>query len=94
MSYLQNINMTTGFTGGYISSLYYWPSGHMPTFIRVDNTAGYNNLSEGGDSGCLWFTANTTWGSHFGAPGDDPNDAVYMAINYVSGIGVSVMTSN
>lgn len=84
---------TTGFGGGYISSLYYWPSGHMATFIRVNNTAGYSPLALGGDSGGPWFMASTAWGSCFGFPGDDPNDAIYMAINYVSGIGVSVMTS-
>ena len=86
---------TTGFTGGYISSLNYQHPGHTATFIRVNNTAGYNNLSEPGDSGGPWFTAYTAWGSHVdSAPaGDDPNDAIYMAINYVSGIGVSVMTS-
>lgn len=47
-----------------------------------------------GVAGCRpWFVTNTAWGSHCGSPGDDPNDAYYMAINYVSGIGVSVMTS-
>jgi len=86
----------SGFGAGYISSLTFRPS-YVPnaqaTFIRVDNTAGYSNLSSDGDSGGPWFTAYTAWGSHCTHPGDDPNDAVYMAINYVSGIGVSIMTS-
>ena len=87
---------STGRTSGYISSLNIRPS-YVPnaqaTFIRVDNTNGGGNLSSEGDSGGPWFTANTAWGSHCGEPADDPNDAVYMAINYVSGIGVYILTS-
>ena len=57
-------------------------------------TAGYNDLSSGGDSGCPWFFWKAAYGTHFGAPTAEPNDAVYMAVNYVeSGLGVSVMTS-
>jgi len=85
---------SSGYTAGYISSLTFKPGTQFQaTFIRVDNTAGYGDLSSGGDSGCPWFVSNIARGSHCGAPGSDPNDAYYMAINYVSGIGVSVMTS-
>jgi len=88
---------SSGFTAGFISSISYLPVGGPPnpqaTFIRVNNTAGYSPLSASGDSGCPWFVSNTAWGSHCGSPYGDSNDAYYMAINYVSGIGVSVMTS-
>ena len=86
---------STGFTAGYISSKIYMPGipNAQATFIRVDNTAGYSDLSSEGDSGGPWFVSNTAWGSHCGSPYGDSNDAYYMAINYVSGIGVSVMTS-
>ena len=89
---------STGRTAGYISSITFRPNtpdipNAQATFIRVDNTAGYSPLVIKGDSGGPWFTANTAWGSTCGYCGDDPNDAFYMAINYVSGIGVSVMTS-
>lgn len=86
--------MTTAYTCGYISSKNFVYQG-AATYIRVDNTAGYNDLSSGGDSGGPWFLSNTAYGIHVGAPTDDPNDAVYMAVNYVdsSGLGITVMTS-
>jgi len=88
---------SSGFTAGFISSISYQPVSVPPnaqaTFIRVDNTAGYSPLSGSGDSGCPWFVSNTAWGSHCGSPYGDSNDAYYMAINYVSGIGVSIMTA-
>jgi len=85
--------MTSQYTCGYISSKDFEYQGQA-TYIRVDNTAGYGDLSSGGDSGGPWFNGNTAYGTHVGAPTDDPNDAVYMAVNYLeSGLGVSVMTS-
>lgn len=94
--YVCKYGMTTNYTCGYISDKNYQPS-YVPsasaTFIRVDNTAGYGDLSSGGDSGGPWFLNNTAYGTHSGSPGSDPNDAIYMAINYVSGISVSVMTA-
>lgn len=87
--------ITTGYTCGYISSKNYLGIGLYPpayyTFIRVNNTGGFSDLSSGGDSGGPWFFSSTALGIHHGAPGDDPNDAVYMAINYVDGLGVSVV---
>lgn len=94
--YVCKYGMTTGYTCGYISAKNYCPS-YVPscgaTFIRVDNTAGWNNLSSGGDSGGPWFLVNTAYGTHSGEPGPNPNDAIYMAVNYVGGLGVSVMTA-
>jgi hypothetical protein len=94
--YVCKYGKTSGYTCGYISDKNICPSS-VPncgaTFIRVDNTAGYNDLSSSGDSGGPWFLVNTAYGTHVGSPGDDPNDAIYMAVNYVGGLGVSVMTS-
>lgn len=94
--YVCKYGMTSGYTCGYISDKSYKPS-YVPsgsaTFIRVDNTAGYTNLSSAGDSGGPWFLVNTAYGTHSGEPGADPNDAIYMAVNYVTGINVSVMTA-
>lgn len=94
--YVCKYGKATGYTCGYISSKTLCPSS-VPncgaTFIRVDNTAGYSDLSSSGDSGGPWFLVNTAYGTHVGSPADDPNDAVYMAVNYIGGLGVSVMTS-
>ena len=82
------------FTCGYIASANLRMPGSSATFIWVDNTAGYSNLSSGGDSGGPWFLGNDAYGTHVGSPGDDNDDAVYMAVNYISaGIDVDVMTS-
>ena len=95
--YVCKYGKTTHYTCGYISDKDYQPS-YVPnasaTFIRVDNTAGYDDLSSGGDSGGPWFLVYDAYGVHSGSPGADKNDAIYMAVNYISpGIGVSVMTS-
>jgi hypothetical protein len=92
-NWVEKYGKSSGYTAGYISSLTFKPGTQFQaTFIRVKNTAGYSDLPRGGDSGYPWFNLNTAWRSHCGSPGDDSNDAYYMAINYVSGIGVSVMT--
>lgn len=94
--YVCKYGMTTGYTCGYISAKNICPSwvpSCAATYIRVNNTAGYGDLSSGGDSGGPWFLNNTAYGSHGGAPGDDPNDAIYMAVNYIGGLSVSVMTA-
>lgn len=86
--------MTTGRTCGTISSKSIdLGANHNATFIRVNNNPSWN-LSEPGDSGGPWFTEDYAYGTHFGAPGDDPNDSIYMAINYISSLGVSVLTYN
>ncbi len=95
--YVCKYGKTTAYTCGYISSKDFNPQtqeNNAATFIRVDNTAGYNDLSSAGDSGGPWFLLGNAYGTHKGAPGDDPNDAIYMAVDYVeSGLGVSIMTS-
>lgn len=82
----------TGFTAGLISSKNFRP-GYVPnatsTFIRVDNSAGYDDLSDPGDSGAPWFYWGQAWGIHSGTVGD--YDAIYMAIDYISGINVNVL---
>jgi hypothetical protein len=87
--------MTSGYRCGTISSKTYAPSyvtNASSTFIRVDDTEG-DDLSEGGDSGGPWFLNYTAWGIHSGSPGADENDALYMAINYVSSLSISVLTA-
>ncbi len=94
--YVAKYGKTSGYTAGYISSKTYQPTSipdATATFIRVDNTGDFEDLSSAGDSGGPWFNLSTAYGSHSGSPAGDSNDAFYMAINYVSGIGVSVMTS-
>ena len=95
--YVCKYGKATHYTCGYISDKNYQPS-YVPnateTFIRVDDTAGYSPLSEDGDSGGPWFLHNNAYGTHSGSVGADPNDAIYMAVNYVAvGAGANVMTS-
>lgn len=89
-NYVCKQGMTTDYTCGYITDKYYAPS-YVPdvksTFIRMHRDGV--DLSSGGDSGGPWFNGNTAYGSHSGGIGDD---SIYMAINYISGIGVSVYT--
>jgi hypothetical protein len=67
------------------------------TFIYV--TGGAVNLSEGGDSGGPWYSNTTAYGIHSGGgvgagpPGDPRNDAIYMAIDFISALGVTVLTT-
>ena len=86
---------TTGKTCGWIDSKTYDPNPISNLFggkyIYVDGRGA--NLSEGGDSGGPWFVEDIAYGIHSGHPANDKN-SYYMAINYVSGVGVSVLTSN
>lgn len=97
--YVCKYGRATHYTCGYIDTKNYRPDpdnipSPSPDFIRVDNTAGYNDLSSGGDSGGPWFNTNDAYGSHIGSPAGDSNDAFYMAVNYISrGIHVDVLTS-
>ena len=62
------------------------------TFVLVELTSG--SLTLGGDSGGPWFSGNTAYGimrSRGTAP-DGTIGEVYMPINYVSVLGVSVVT--
>ncbi|HEX2093257.1 MAG TPA: S1 family peptidase [Longimicrobiaceae bacterium] len=86
-NYVCKYGMTTGYTCGYIETTSYCYDGAC-TWIRVGRD-GYN-LSESGDSGGPWFNGGTAYGSHTLGIGDD---AAYMAVNYFSGISVTVVTS-
>jgi len=92
-------------TCGWITSREYDPEGLFDfnpmdgTFMRVNGRGA--NLVDSGDSGGPWFVEGVAYGITSGTTpanlvgvilGDE--DAVYMAINYVSGIGVSVLTSD
>lgn len=91
--YVAKYGRVTGWTAGYIESKTYQPSyvpDVEPTFILVDNYFGYEDgLSEPGDSGCPWFNSYYAYGCHSGSANDD---AIYMAINYLSEIDVSLLT--
>lgn len=90
--------MTTGYGCGYIQTKDYDPGSpnNQPTYIRVANTAGYDNLANYGDSGGPWFVSNNAYGTmtHKIEPGTNGvgSDGIYMAVDYMSGIGVSVIT--
>jgi hypothetical protein len=62
-------------------------SGFNSTFIRVSGAA-----RAGGDSGGPWFVEDVAYGIHWGGWQGLANEALYMAINYISGINVSVLT--
>ncbi len=94
--YVCKYGKTSGYTCGSISSTTYAPSyvtSAAATFIRVDNNQGYADLSSPGDSGGPWFLVDTAYGTHSGEPGADAGDSIYMAINYISSLGVSVLTA-
>ncbi|MEA2622119.1 MAG: hypothetical protein QOH61_1029 [Chloroflexota bacterium] len=59
----------------------------LPTWIYVDG--GSQNLSEGGDSGGPWYSGSLAYGVHHGGFG---NDSVYMAINYITTLDVTLCT--
>ena len=63
------------------------PCEFSATFIRVNRTLGLESVD--GDSGGPWFSNNTAYGIH---RGHAPNGETYMAINYISGLGLSVIT--
>jgi len=85
--------MTTGYTCGTIKSTTFAPSyvpSVSPTFIIV--TSSTTDQSEPGDSGSPWFYGSTAFGimsGHF----TTNYDAIYMAIDYSSVLGVSVLTT-
>jgi chitodextrinase len=83
----------SGRTCGYIQSRHAEPS-YVPhsddTFVRVN---GYGAvMSAPGDSGAPWFVENIAYGINSGAYSD--GDAIYMPINYMDRINVSVLTYN
>lgn len=85
--------ITSGATCGTISSTTFAP-GYVPgaaaTFIVV--TSATQDQSEPGDSGGPWYSGSTAYGimsGHF----TGNFDAIYMAIDYSSALGVSVLTT-
>ena len=94
--YLCKNGKNLGYRCGWIQSKSYdWNPGwgsFNATFIRVDSRSSTYKLSGPGDSGGPWFVEDKAYGTTLGTPGSDPNDAIYMAINYISAIGVSVLT--
>ena len=64
------------------------PCSFSATFIRVHNKDG-DVLAERGDSGGPWFRGNTAYGI---MRSQADGDGVYMAINYISDLGISVLT--
>jgi hypothetical protein len=91
-NYVCKNGKTTGYTCGNITTLNYAPSyvtDAQATFIRVSSRDNVD-LSQGGDSGGPWFNSGTAYGIHSGGIG---NDSLYMAIDYISSLGVSVLTS-
>ncbi|HYH46304.1 MAG TPA: S1 family peptidase [Thermoanaerobaculia bacterium] len=93
-SYVCKKGRAAGVACGVIVSTTFDPGTAIPDgiakFIRVDNVFG-GNLSQAGDSGGPWYSGNLAYGIHTGVPGDDRNDAFYMAINFASKLGVSVV---
>lgn len=89
---------TTGRTCGFIESTSVAPSSAVTspqsTFVRVGD--GGADLSAGGDSGGPWFVETLAYGIHHGGynSGTHNGDAVYMPINYISSLGVSVLTAD
>lgn len=97
-------------TCGWIESKDYDPDGLTDfnpfdgSFIRVDGHGA--NLVDPGDSGGPWFVEDVAYGITTGYTYGstlitdvigrifNDKDAIYMAVNYVSGVGVNVLTSN
>lgn len=92
-SYVAKYGRTTHWTAGYIVSKTYEPT-YMPnvepTFMVFDNTFGYDILVDQGDSGSPCFDSYYAYGTISGKT--PAGYAIYMAIDYLSGIGVSLLT--
>jgi streptogrisin C len=85
---------TTHLTCGKISNLScylsYFPNSSN-TFIQVSDYYDYDPLCAQGDSGGPWFSGHTAYGTTCAS--DASGNAYYMAVNYISTLGVSVLTS-
>ena len=90
--YVCKYGTTTGYTCGYVVTRnhVYTPTGGAPgsTYVLVEKAG--SNLSEKGDSGGPWFISTTAVGMHVGGAGDR---AVFMPVDYINGIGVTVLTT-
>jgi hypothetical protein len=93
--YIFKFGRITGYNGGYIDYKYdvygfFWITNPQPRFIRIRNQ--YNNpICESGDSGGPWYLGNTAYGTTIAA--DLNHHAWYMAINYLDGINVTLLTN-
>jgi hypothetical protein len=91
--YICKYGSATGFTCGDIVTKYYDLLGHSG-FVQVHD---YNNsdLSSGGDSGGPWYydAYNEAWGIHTDNARENPNDAVFMPIDYISNSRLTTLTS-
>jgi len=83
----------TGYTCGNIVTKQYDLLGH-PGFVLVRDINGVD-LSRGGDSGGPWYydSYNEAWGIHTDNGRENPNDAVFMPIEYISASGLAVLTT-
>ena len=93
--YVCKYGITTGYNCGYIESKNYarptapctggctWSA----TWILVEREGV--NLADPGDSGGPWFLGNKAYGVMTAKLGEK---AVYMAINYIDALGVTVLT--
>ena len=95
--YVCKYGIATGFDCGDIVNIHFQPTDQTgcsipctfsATFIRVHKDGV--DLSESKDSGGPWFRGNTAYGIMRGQFGDD---AIYMPIDYISGLDVSVLTN-
>ncbi|HEY0142618.1 MAG TPA: PKD domain-containing protein [Thermoanaerobaculia bacterium] len=85
--YVCKFGAVTGYTCGTIETKHYDPgTGYDGTFVRVNNS---NNAY--GDSGAPWYQEHVALGIHHGVAWD--NEAIYQPLDYISPLGVSVLTS-
>jgi hypothetical protein len=97
-SFFGKYGFVTHFTCGQLQSKTWCPSDSVPnaqpTWMLVNNYFDYDDLVALGDSGGPWFNNGYALGITHGAGTDDYGNqyAVYMAIDYISGVGVSLMT--
>lgn len=87
--YVCKYGKTTGRSCGFIDTKHFDPgAGFEGTFVRVNDS---NNGP--GDSGGPWYDEDIALGIHKARVTSD-GDAVYMPINYISALNVSVLTYN
>jgi len=90
-SFVCKYGMASAYTCGFIIDKNYKPTtsgSWLATFIRIHRDGV--DLSSAGDSGAPWFLGNTAYGVHESGIGDD---SVYMAVNYVSYLGLTILTN-
>jgi hypothetical protein len=94
-SFVAKYGKTTGYTAGYIDSnsitLDYIPD-CKPTFFKVNHASADECVCDVGDSGGPWFLGNDAYGTTCAK--DSGGDGYYMAVDYLSGVGVSLLTES